>query len=110
MLMKTHQKALVVTTRPGETHNLDELNIALSRGWRVAHATAMGGAGIGAENDTPALCFAALVILERDDDVVPDLEAFIAETVEEPVEEIAEGDGVDIEVELEDVAPTQHPR
>jgi hypothetical protein len=71
--MNTHQKALLVITRPHETQGLDELNIALHRGWRVVHATAMGGAGTGVENDVPALCFAALVIIERGEDATAEL-------------------------------------
>jgi hypothetical protein len=65
--MKT-QRALLVTTRPDEIHGLDELNVALSRGWRVACATAMGGAGVGTQDGMPDLCFAALVIIERDEE------------------------------------------
>lgn len=63
--METTQKALLVITRPGESHGLDELNIALNRGWRVAHATAMGGASAGFQDGASELCFAALVIIER---------------------------------------------
>jgi hypothetical protein len=102
--MKTHQKALIITTRPGETHNLDELNLALSRGWRVAHVSAMGGAGAGAAEDTPTLCFAALVVLERQQDAVETLEHLLEEAIEPVVEGISEGDGSDIE---EDVITTE---
>jgi hypothetical protein len=66
--MKTQTKALMITAQPGEQHGLDELNLALSRGWRVSHMTGMGGAGFGGNGNgsTPDLCFAALVVIERD--------------------------------------------
>ena len=52
------QKALVVTTDPAgaRTPSLDALDEHLRAGWRVAHATPMGGAADG---------FAALVVVER---------------------------------------------
>ncbi|WP_412069419.1 hypothetical protein [Rubrivirga sp. IMCC43871] len=52
------QKALVVTTDPGgaRTPSLGALDEHLRAGWRVVHATPMGGAADG---------FAALVVVER---------------------------------------------
>jgi hypothetical protein len=91
--MKTHQKALVILTRPGDRHELDDLNIALRRGWRVAHVTAMGAAGIGTENGLPELCFAALVIIERDHDDAEALPALAEEIPEALLDDAEQGDG-----------------
>lgn len=92
------QRALLVTTRPGENHGLDELNVALKRGWRVACATAMGGAGIGTQNGKPDLCFAALVIIERRDDA--EHQAYATEaSAGAPLEAASDAPPVDIDLE-----------
>ena len=97
--MSTTQKALIVRAGPTSTHGLDDLNIELERGWRVAEVAPMGGAG-GA---TASPVVAALVILEHHDD--PDAEPALATEVVEEVEEetvdevvndlddVVEGDG-----------------
>ena len=71
--MPDEQKAFIITTRPDDERALDELNIALGRGWRVVQIAPMGGAGTGQRDDgTADLCFAALVICERrSDDEAP---------------------------------------
>ena len=89
--MKTHQKALVVLAGPGRTYGLDELNIALERGWRVVHATAMGGAAATRAESGADQNFAALVIIERAETGAVALQQ--AEEAEELIEEIVEGDG-----------------
>lgn len=98
--MKTHQKALIITTEPGESHNLDELNLELNRGWRVAHVSAMGGAGAGAAEHSPELCFAALVIIERQGGAVDTLEHLLEESIEPVVDAVPDGDGSDPEQDL----------
>lgn len=58
------QKALIIRTGPDGHEGLEELNVELERGWRVAQMAPMGGAaGAG---DAP--CHAALVIIERSDE------------------------------------------
>ena len=100
--MSTNQKALIVRTGPEESDGLDELNIELERGWRVAEISPMGGAGGG---DAPVL--AALVILEHRDrpeqepkiatEAIEQVEESPEEVVDEVVDEIddvVEGDGI----------------
>jgi hypothetical protein len=88
--MRMQQKALIVMAHPDWTNGLDELNMALQRGWRVARLSPMGGAGVIAYKGTPEACFAALVVLER----AVDAEAGVMEQVEEyPEEGRSEGDG-----------------
>ncbi len=82
--MKTHQKAFFVATDGGKPQGLDELNIALGRGWRVAHTTPLGGAGA----PTDALCLAALVIVEREENDTSAALAGIEEEAEDFVDEI----------------------
>jgi hypothetical protein len=92
--MKTEQKALIVTTDTVKTRGLDELNIHLGRGWRVAHVSPMGGAAYGAhQGDAPSMCLAALVILERPTDSAIDILEQVGEQAEELLDEISEGDG-----------------
>lgn len=96
--MNAHQKAVLVKIRPDETHGLDELNVALGRGWHVVHATAMGGAGVGTQDGLPDLCLAALVVIERGSDAV--LAPLVAE--EEPEDhanDIVEGNGAGVELD-----------
>lgn len=100
--MSTNQKALIVRTGTKDADGLDELNIELERGWRVAEVAPMGGAGGG---DVPVL--AALVILEHSDrpenepqlatEAVEQVEESPDEVVDEVVDEIddvVEGDGI----------------
>ena len=96
--MSTNQKALIVRTGPEESDGLDELNIELERGWRVAEISPMGGAGGG---DAPVL--AAVVILEHRDrpEQEPKVATEAIEQVEESPEEVVdeiddvvEGDGI----------------
>lgn len=60
------QKALIVRTGPDGHEGLDELNIELERGWRVAEMGPMGGA----TGPTPGPSHAALVVLEEAREVV----------------------------------------
>jgi len=93
------QKALIVRTGPEGHDGLNELNLELERGWRVARVTAMGGA----ETPDNAPTHAALVILERRDRDQPSPAAAVAaleeigaeseEAIEQVVEETVEGNG-----------------
>jgi hypothetical protein len=83
--MRAQQKALIVSMEGERARGLDELNIALGRGWRVVHAAPMGGAGAFRRE----VRFASLVVIEREDDVLAENVRF-EEEVEEPA---AEGDG-----------------
>jgi len=95
------QKAVIVRTGPEGHDGLDELNIELERGWRVARVSAMGGAGDPAEGPTHA----ALVILDRRERDEPSPAAAVAaleeigaeseEVVEQVVEEGVEGNGAE---------------
>lgn len=90
------QKALIVTTGSKKAKGLDELNIALDRGWRVASISPMGGSGASKEEPR----FAALVVIERYEDNA----SGVLQAVEEEADEIAEGDGAsrDIADELDE--------
>lgn len=106
--MSQAQKALVLRAGPETTEGLEELNIELERGWRVADVSPMGGAG-GA---TSSPIVAALVILEYDDEqedpaevaakavgeaveeTVEDADDVVDEVVED-VDDVIEGDGAD---------------
>ena len=68
------QKALIVRTGPDGHDGLEELNIELERGWRVARVTAMGGAC----TEERTVTHAALVILERGDHDRPTPAAAVA--------------------------------
>ncbi len=59
------QRALIVRVGPEHTDGLDELNIELQRGWRVAHVAPMGGTGLDASGEAPSPLLAALVVIER---------------------------------------------
>jgi hypothetical protein len=95
------QKALIVRTGPEGHDGLDELNIELERGWRVARVRPMGGACTDGEGPTHA----ALVVLERRDRDQPSPAAAVAaleeigegseEGVEQVVEEAVDGNGAD---------------
>ncbi len=99
--MKHQQKAIIVQTGPGKVHGLDELNIALGRGWLVAHVTPMGGAAIGSRDDAPDWCLAALVIIERSNGAMEDVLEAIQEESEEVLDDLVEGDGATIELDVE---------
>ncbi|MFO8099662.1 MAG: hypothetical protein R6T83_08610 [Salinibacter sp.] len=92
------QKALIVRTGPDGHEGLEDLNIELERGWRVAQVAPMGGAAGPAE--TP--CHAALVVLERRDEgeaptlAVEALERF-GHGAESGVEEVASAPSEGIE-------------
>lgn len=91
--MQAQQKALIVRAGPDTAQGLEDLNMHLSRGWRVVHLAPMGGAGAGTDARTPLLHFAALVVIEQEARRAPTaLQAAEAE-VEELVEELNEGDG-----------------
>jgi hypothetical protein len=94
--MSTNQKALIVRTGTKDADGLDELNIELERGWRVAEISPMGGAGGG---DVPVL--AALVILEHSDrpEHEPQLATEAVEQVEENPDEVVD----DVVDEIDDV-------
>ena len=66
--MPKERKALIVSHAPHADPNgsLDALNQLLADGWRVTGQSAMGGAGTDARGDGPH--FAALVLLERDEE------------------------------------------
>ena len=88
--MKTQQKALIVSMVDDRTRGLDELNIALGRGWRVVHIEPMGGGGSARKE----VRFASLVVIEREEDALAD-SVLVEEAVEETVNE---GDGASQEV------------
>jgi hypothetical protein len=88
--MKTQQKAVIVWMEGERTRGLNELNVALSRGWRVVQAQPMGAAG-SLRRDVR---FASLVIIEREDESV--VEASVLE--EELEETMLEGDGATQEI------------
>jgi hypothetical protein len=90
--MNDKQKAFVVRIRPDSTHGLDELNVQLGRGWRVVDMTPLGGAAVGSRDDTPELCLAALVVIERGEGEAGAVLAQTEEETEEIVEELVEGD------------------
>lgn len=81
------QKALIVRTGPEGHEGLEELNIELERGWRVAQVAPMGGAAGAAD----APCHAALVILEHaDEDEGPTLAVEALERIERGAETVVE--------------------
>lgn len=105
LTMKTEQKALLVRTGPEATHGLDDLNVHLSRGWRVVHLSPMGAAGVGSHDGTPVLHFAALVVVERVPQNGPALREAeeageaLDDALGEVIEELVEGDGSGLEVD-----------
>lgn len=97
------QKALIVTRSDTSTEGLDALNEALAAGWRVVHATPMGGAGAGRPPEA-ALQFAALVVIEQADEQEMVAAAAVEEAEEEVDEllgEIVEGNGAGSEPGLD---------
>jgi len=93
--MPNEQKAFVVKSTQQAVQGLAELNEHLAQGWVVEEVASLGAAAAG--DDTPALHFAALVIVSRDDQEATAAVA-AAEDVEEFVEEVVEGDGATQEV------------
>ncbi len=77
---------------------LDELNMALGRGWRVVSSTPLGGAAAGDSPD-PEICVGCLVVVERDER----RSAALIDTVEEEeiVDELLEGDGANADVDTD---------
>lgn len=97
--METQQRALIVTAGSDKHRGLDELNIALGRGWRVAHVAPMGGSG--ASRKEPR--FAALVIIQREENSTAEV---LHQTEEEA--DIMDGNGApaDIAENLENEPPS----
>lgn len=100
--METQQRALIVTAGSEKNRGLDELNIALGRGWRVAHVAPMGGSG--ASRKEPR--FAALVIIQREENTASE----VLQQTEEGAD-IVDGNGTstDIADDLENEPPTDWP-
>lgn len=88
-MMETHQRAIIVTTGSEKSRGLDELNIALGRGWRVVHISPMGGSG--ASRKEPR--FAALVVIQRKENSTAD----VLQQVEEETD-VVDGDGASADV------------
>lgn len=100
------QKAMLVRWNAHRAYGLDELNIALNRGWRVAQVTPMGGAAVGSPEEGSELCLAALVVIERHDQA----ESSVLHEVEEELDELVEGDGSELDVgdlDVEDLGPPE---
>lgn len=92
------QKAYLIQVGADGVRGLDDLNMALGRGWRVVETTPLGGAAAGTEADA-RLCLACLVVVERSERPA----ASLLETSEEDeiVDELLEGDGADAEVDTD---------
>jgi hypothetical protein len=82
--MEPDQRALIVRVGPEHTDGLEELNIELQRGWRVAEVAPLGGTGLDESGEAPAPFLAALVIIERSDQQTND--PMTMEAVEEITE------------------------
>ncbi len=95
--MNMQQKALIVRTGSGSTRGLDELNMKLGRGWRVAHLAPMGG---GASREAEALFLAALVVIERAEEPATEVLEQVEEEPEELLGELAEGNGAGLSEEM----------
>jgi len=81
------QKALIVQTGPDGPDGLEDLNLELERGWRVARVSPMGGATGSTDGPTHA----ALVILEHlEDDEEPSLAVEALERIERSGESVIE--------------------
>lgn len=63
--MEPEQRALLIRVGPEHTDGLDELNIELQRGWRVAEIAPLGGTGLDESGEAPTPFLAALVIIEH---------------------------------------------
>lgn len=90
------QKALLVRMDADGPHGVDELNLRLSRGWRIAHISPLGGGGDAA----PGL--AALVVLERSEGGDLAIMEQAESEGEELIEELSEGDGAGLTEEIDD--------
>ena len=88
--MNDLQKAVIVRAGAESTEGLDELNILLNRGWKVAQVAPMGAAGVGAPDGPAAVHFAALVVLERPLRAEATLDA-AEEEIEEVIDDLLEG-------------------
>ena len=104
--MPNEQKAFVVKSTQQAVQGLAELNEHLAQGWVVEKVASLGAAAAG--EDAPALHFAALVIVARDDYEGAAAVA-AAEEVEEFVEEVVEGDGATQEVATPGAEPEVDP-
>lgn len=95
----TKQKAHIVTLdSTGRISGLDELNLALGRGWTFVNATPMGGSTpSGADNG----CLAALVILQREDRTAEAVLESIEEEADELLDDLVEGDGANTDVDID---------
>lgn len=89
--MRAQQKAMIVMGHPGEMHGLDDLNLALQRGWRVVHVTPMGGAGAGTKDGGAGLCFAAFVVIERTPTAEVEVEEELLEQIDDLPDEVIGG-------------------
>lgn len=90
----TRQKAYLIQTSPTAVHGLDDLNIALERGWRVASTCPLGGAAAGGSEEQ-GFSVGCLVIVERNERHAP----AVIDTIEEEVDELLEGDGANADVD-----------
>lgn len=93
----TKQKAYVIQSGSDGIKGLDELNVALGRGWRVVATTPFGGAA--AADSADRFCVACLVVVEREDRPA----AALVDTAEEEdiVDELIEGDGSNGDVDTD---------
>jgi len=103
--MSTTQKIVLVTAGSGGTQGITTINKDLREGWRVAQVAPMGGAGSG-----ESARFAALVVLELNEDAADDLMQATAERaeadIEGQIEEALEGGYI---VESEDIEGWRNP-
>ena len=104
--MSNEQKAFVVKSTQQAVQGLAELNEHLAQGWVVEKVASLGAAAAG--EDAPAVHFAALVIVTRDDQEATAAVA-AAEEVEEFVDEVVEGDGATQEVAEPGATPGINP-
>jgi hypothetical protein len=95
----TKQKAHIVTLdNTGRVSGLNDLNLALGRGWSFVSATPLGGSiPSGGENG----CLAALVILQREDRTAEALLESVEEEADELLDDLVEGDGANQDVDID---------
>jgi threonine dehydratase len=103
--MSITQKIVLVTAGSGGTQGITTVNKDLREGWRVAQVAPMGGAGSG-----ESARFAALVVLELNEDAADGLMQATAERaeadIEGQIEEALEGGYI---VESEDIEGWRNP-
>jgi hypothetical protein len=103
--MSTTQKIVLVTAGSGGPQGITTINKDLREGWRVAQVAPMGGAGSG-----ESARFAALVVLELNEDAADTLMQATAERaeadIEGQIEEALEGGYI---VESEDIEGWRNP-